>query len=129
MNKSIKLSVFCVIIGLISIQTFAETKEEVKFGLKGGINVSTTLVSLPIPEYYTQYDTEYKYNAGFNAGMFVEFPITMTLSFLPELTLSVKGMRNESFILQGDWKCIAHPNKPTKTEYADKTGQMQDKTL
>lgn len=98
MNKSIQLSVSYIFFGMISILTHAETKDEVKFGAKGGLNTSTTLVSLPTPEYYAQYNAEYKYNVGFNAGMFVEFPLTKILSFQPELTLSVKGMRNESFI-------------------------------
>ena len=100
-NNKVTKSLFIVaILGIVSIQTYADTKEKAKFGIKGGINASTTFVSLPTTDYYTRYDTEYKYKIGFDAGMFVEFPLTKTLSFQPELTLSLKGMRNESYISQ-----------------------------
>ncbi|MCL2651472.1 MAG: PorT family protein [Candidatus Azobacteroides sp.] len=98
-NKVKKSLLIIVFLGVISIQTYAETKEKVRFGVKGGINASTTSVSLPIPDFYTQYDTDYKFKIGFDAGVFVEFPLTKSLSFQPELALSLKGMRNESFIL------------------------------
>ena len=100
MNKETLMLFISVIFGIVSMQTYAEPKDKTKLGIKGGINASTTLVSLSIPDYYAQYSTEYKFNVGFEAGMFVEFPLTKTLSFQPELTLSKKGMRNESFILQ-----------------------------
>jgi len=100
MNKANKLLIISVVFGIVSIQTYAETKDKAKFGIKGGVNASTMLVSLPTSGDYTQYNTKYKYNMGFNAGMFVEFPLTKTFSFQPELMLSAKGMRNESYILQ-----------------------------
>jgi len=98
-NNKVTKSLFIIaILGIVSIQTYAETKEKTKFGVKGGINASTTFVSLPTPDYYTRYETEYKFKIGFDAGIFVEFSLTKSLSFQPELTLSLKGMQNENFI-------------------------------
>jgi hypothetical protein len=99
MGKTIKLLVCCSVFGIINAQAYAETKDKIRFGVKGGVNASTTAVSLSAyaPEYYVRNVTEYKYNAGFNAGVFVECPLTGTFSFQPELVLSAKGMRNESF--------------------------------
>ncbi|GAB1416298.1 hypothetical protein MASR2M117_17040 [Paludibacter sp.] len=99
MEKTIKSVVFCIVLGIASTQIYAENK--IRFGVKGGVNASTTLVSLS--EYepqnaYKRYDANYKYNAGFNAGILVEFPLINKLSFQPELLFSTKGMRNESFI-------------------------------
>ena len=98
MDKSIKLSVLCIVFGLVSIQTHAKTKDEVRFGVKGGINTSTSFVSLSPHEYYTKYNIVYKYILGFNVGVLLELPLTKTLSLQPELTFTVKGMRNKSFI-------------------------------
>lgn len=101
MQKTIKFLVLCIVVGTISRSVFAE-ENKIRFGVKGGVNASTTSVSLSeyASEYYLQNSTEYKYNAGFNVGMLVEFPLTKTLSFQPELALSVKGMRNESYVIQ-----------------------------
>ena len=93
--------IFCFLTGFtfqVTTQTYAETNDKAKFGIKRGVNASIVSVSLTIQDYLFPYNTEYKYNAGFNVGMFVEFPLTKTWSFQPELSLSVKGMRSESFI-------------------------------
>jgi hypothetical protein len=102
MDKTIKLLALCIVFEIISVHTYADTsKNKIQFGIKGGINTSTTLVSLSEyhPESYAKYNIEYKYNAGFNVGMIVEFPMTKTLSIQPELVFSVKGMRDEIFTL------------------------------
>lgn len=99
MEKTIKSVVFCIVLGIVRTQIYAENK--IRFGVKGGVNASTTSVSLSeyAPGTYFKNNTEYKYNAGFNAGMLVEFPLIRVLSFQPELNLSVKGMRNESYVI------------------------------
>ena len=85
-------------LGLLYTQVYAVTDDKAKFGIKGGVNVSTTAVLLILPELYWPFNTDYKYNAGFNMGLFGEFPLTKTLSFQPEFSLSVKGLRSESFV-------------------------------
>ena len=104
-NNMMKSLFIITILGIANIPTYAETKEKAKFGIKGGINASTTSVSLFTPDYYGQYDTKNKFKIGFDAGIFVEYPLTKSLSFQPELTLSLKGMRNE--------KCISQKPSPT----------------
>jgi hypothetical protein len=83
----------------MSAQADAVTKDKTGFGFKGGVNASTTAVSLSAydSDRYVRNVTGYKYNAGFNAGIFVECPLNGTFSLQPELILSAKGMRSETF--------------------------------
>jgi hypothetical protein len=102
MKKTVKLFVLCSVLGIISAQADAVTKDKIRFGVKGGVNASTTAVSLSAydPDHYVRNVTGYKYNAGFNAGVFVECPLSGTFSLQPELILSTKGMRSETFASQ-----------------------------
>lgn len=100
MEKAIRLLAFCIVISVTNMSVYGE-KNETKWGVKGGINGSSTTVSLSDYEprdTYKKYDTNYMYNVGFNTGIFLEFTLTDIFSFQPELLLSTKGMRNESYI-------------------------------
>lgn len=98
MKKTIKSLILCIILGTAS--TYLHAEKRVRIGVKGGVNASTTSVSLSkySQEHYLQNNTEYKYNAGFNAGILVEFPINKMLSLQPEMNFTTKGMRNESHV-------------------------------
>ncbi len=95
--------IFSVFIVTFSISTSifaADLKDKIEFGIKAGVNTSTTLVSLSNinSKNYLENYTDYKFNAGLNAGFFIEIPVSKKLSFQPEIVFSIKGMRNESFI-------------------------------
>jgi hypothetical protein len=105
MGKAIELLILCFVFGAISTSTNAGgTKKQIRVGVRGGVNASTTSVSLSgyDPARYIRNNAEYKYSAGFNAGIFVEFPLSGKLSFQPELIFSSKGMMNETFVLYSD---------------------------
>jgi hypothetical protein len=91
-----------IFVFMFSITSFmlAESKVQIEHGVKVGVNTSTVLVSLSDNDSgsYIENYTEYQFNAGFNAGLFIEIPLSKKLSFQPEIALSIKGMRSKSFI-------------------------------
>lgn len=119
MRIRIKVLFFFIVAFLISSSIFAGKKKE--FGIKGGLNLSTTLVSLSdyASDQYLVNDTEYKYNVGFNAGFFMNITLSERLSFQPEIVLTVKGMRNESIVSQ---------QRPPTTGYYSRDFQTRSKT-
>ncbi|TCO01021.1 outer membrane beta-barrel protein [Natronoflexus pectinivorans] len=100
MNYLGKLLFIFVIMFSITSLILAENKVKIEHGVKVGLNTSTVLVSLS--DYnssgYLENYTEYKFNTGFNAGYFLEIALSKKLSFQPEIALSIKGMRSNSYI-------------------------------
>jgi hypothetical protein len=75
-------------------QTAAESGLSAKFGIKGGLNLTSLYVDNVSSEHM---------KAGFNAGVFAKLPVTKGFSIQPELLYSVKGAKDTySNFLQGD---------------------------
>lgn len=71
-----------------------ENKLTPKFGIKGGLNLTSLYVDNVSSEHV---------KAGFNAGIFAKLPVTKGFSIQPELLYSVKGAKDTySNFLQGD---------------------------
>ena len=75
-------------------QTSAESDLKAKFGIKGGLNL-TTLYSSDVSSDHMK--------AGFDAGVFAKLPVTKGFSIQPEILYSLKGAKNTySNFVQGD---------------------------
>jgi hypothetical protein len=75
-------------------QTTAESGLRAKFGIKGGLNLTSLYVDNVSSEHM---------KAGFNAGIFAKLPITKGFSIQPELLYSVKGAKDTyGNFIQGD---------------------------
>ena len=71
-----------------------ENKLTPKFGIKGGLNLTSLYVDDVSKEHM---------KAGFNAGIFAKLPVTKGFSIQPELLYSVKGAKDTySNFVQGD---------------------------
>jgi hypothetical protein len=66
-------------------QTSMDSSRTAKFGIKGGLNLTSLYVDNVSSEHM---------KAGFNAGIFAKLPITNGFSIQPELLYSVKGARD-----------------------------------
>jgi hypothetical protein len=74
-------------------QTAAENGLRPKFGIKGGLNLTSL---------YTDDVSDEHMKAGFNAGIFAKLPVTRGFSIQPELLYSLKGAKDTySNIIQG----------------------------
>ena len=75
-------------------QTSAESGLKAKFGIKGGLNL-TTLYSSDVSSNH--------WKAGFDAGVFAKLPVTKGFSIQPEVLYSLKGAKDTySNFVQGD---------------------------
>src|SRR5882757_272318 len=75
-------------------QTAAESGLSAKFGIKGGLNLTSLYVDNVSSEHM---------KAGFNAGVFAKLPVTKGFSIQPELLYSVKGAKDTYLnFLQGN---------------------------
>ena len=75
-------------------QTSAESGLKAKFGIKGGLNL-TTLYSSDVSSNH--------WKAGFDAGVFAKLPVTKGFSIQPEILYSLKGAKDTySNFVQGD---------------------------
>lgn len=71
-----------------------ENKLTPKFGIKGGLNLTSLYVDNVSSEHM---------KAGFNAGIFAKLPVTKGFSIQPELLYSVKGAKDTyNNFVQGD---------------------------
>ena len=89
-----KLRILCLSLTLavIGLTTKAQTMET-KFGIKGGAN-------LMMMGKYDFLGTEYtsKYTPGWQAGFYLDLPLSEKLSFMPEVLYSQKGGKIEETV-------------------------------
>lgn len=88
MKKIFKQTTLSIIlIGIITTSLFAQEKtdKEVKFGIKGGVNMSNL---------YTKNVNNENALLGFNLGLFAKAPINRLLAVQPEIYYTTKGAKN-----------------------------------
>ena len=78
--------IFILAIGLFAA-TAASAQDNIKFGVKAGLNVSDIIKG----DGDNNFDTKTK--LGFNAGVTVEIPLIAGLAFTPEVLYSQKGYK------------------------------------
>ena len=89
MKKTILVAVALLGFGISFAQEEVKSVADVKFGVKGGMNLANIVGD----------DAGDANNyVGFNAGFFVEIPITNKLTFQPELIYSAQGSKSEGII-------------------------------
>lgn len=86
MKKMVFTAVAVLVFGLTNAQDAVKATSEVKFGAKGGINFANIVG-----------DDAGDANmfVGFNAGFFVEIPVTDKLTIQPEILYSAQGSKSE----------------------------------
>ncbi|MQP53124.1 MULTISPECIES: porin family protein [unclassified Flavobacterium] len=86
MKKVLLSTVAMMAFGFMSAQEEVKSTSEVKFGAKGGINLANIVG-----------DDAGDANmfVGFNAGFFVEIPVTEKLTIQPEILYSAQGSKSE----------------------------------
>ena len=89
MKKTILVAVALLGFGISFAQEEVKSVADVKFGVKGGMNLANIVGD----------DAGDANNyVGFNAGFFVEIPITNKLTFQPELIYSAQGSKSEGTV-------------------------------
>lgn len=78
--------IFVLAIGLF-VATAASAQDNIKFGIKGGLNIADIIKD----DGNNNFDTKTK--LGFNAGITVEIPLIAGLAFTPEVLYSQKGYK------------------------------------
>jgi len=78
--------IFILALGLIA-GTTAANAQDIKFGIKAGLNVSDIIKG----DGNNNFDTKTK--TGFNAGVTVDIPLIAGLAFTPEVLYSQKGYK------------------------------------
>jgi len=86
LNKKHMKKIFILAIGLFAA-TAASAQDNIKFGVKAGLNVSDIIKG----DGDNNFDTKTK--LGFNAGVTVEIPLIAGLAFTPEVLYSQKGYK------------------------------------
>jgi len=86
LNKKHMKKIFILAIGLFAA-TAASAQDNIKFGVKAGLNVSDIIKG----DGNNNFDTKTK--LGFNAGVTVEIPLIAGLAFTPEVLYSQKGYK------------------------------------
>ena len=86
MKKMVFTAVAVLVFGLTNAQDAVKATSEVKFGAKGGVNFANVVG-----------DDAGDANmfVGFNAGFFVEIPVTDKLTIQPEILYSAQGSKSE----------------------------------
>ena len=86
MKKMVFTAVAVLVFGLTNAQDAVKATSDVKFGVKGGINLANIVG-----------DDAGDANmfVGFNAGFFVEIPVTDKLTIQPEILYSAQGSKSE----------------------------------
>lgn len=79
--------IFILAIGLFIATTAAKAQDQIKFGIKAGLNISDIIKG----DGNNNFDTKTK--AGFNAGVTVEIPLIAGLAFTPEVLYAQKGYK------------------------------------
>lgn len=96
-RKNFKHLAFVILLIFTTIQM--QGQEQVRFGVKGGMNMSS-FNKFTLQDYYTDVSIRFAYHAG----IFTEIPISALLSVQPELLFSSKGTRYKiynTFTLSG----------------------------
>lgn len=88
MKKSL-LIVAVIIISGCSTVLFSQT---LSFGVKGGLNLSNMLEESD----YDLWSEDYSYAPGYNAGIWVEVPVSLDLVFEGGISLDTRGYKFES---------------------------------
>ena len=70
--------------------------QDVKFGVKGGLNLSTIKFNYPTQQGDPAYSPDNKMAVGFHVGGFAEIGLSDKLSFQPELLFSMEGAKFEN---------------------------------
>jgi hypothetical protein len=83
---TIMKKIFILALGLIA-GTTAANAQDIKFGIKAGLNVSDIIKG----DGNNNFDTKTK--TGFNAGVTVDIPLIAGLAFTPEVLYSQKGYK------------------------------------
>ncbi len=78
--------IFVLAIGLF-VATAASAQDNIKFGIKGGVNISDIIKD----DGNNNFDTKTK--VGFNAGITLEIPLIAGLAFTPEVLYAQKGYK------------------------------------
>lgn len=68
------------------------------FGLRGGLNLASIVKDDDAPEFSSNM------KAGFQAGVYLQLPLSKTFSVQPEVLFSQKGYRADGSTLLGDYK-------------------------
>lgn len=89
MKKMMFSALAVLVFGFATAQEEVKKASEVKFGAKGGINLANVVGD----------DAgDANMYVGFNAGMFVEIPLTDKLTIQPEVLYSAQGSKSEGVI-------------------------------
>ena len=94
MKKMVFAALAVLVFGFANAQDEVKATSEVKFGAKGGINLANIVG-----------DDAGDANmfVGFNAGFFVEIPVTDKLTIQPEILYSAQGSKSEGPLnIEGD---------------------------
>ena len=94
MKKMVFAALAVLVFGFTNAQDEVKATSEVKFGAKGGINLANIVG-----------DDAGDANmfVGFNAGFFVEIPVTDKLTIQPEILYSAQGSKSEGPLnIEGD---------------------------
>ncbi|MET3115161.1 opacity protein-like surface antigen [Pedobacter sp. CG_S7] len=79
--------IFVLAAGLFLFAGAVHAQSPIKFGIKGGLNLSNIIKD----DGNNNFET--KVNPGFNAGITVDIPIIESIAFTPELLYSTKGYK------------------------------------
>lgn len=79
--------IFVLAAGLFLFAGAVHAQSPIKFGIKGGLNLSNIIKD----DGNNNFET--KINPGFNAGITVDIPIIESVAFTPELLYSTKGYK------------------------------------
>lgn len=88
-----KLFLMGLMLSGIALTTTAQTNMDPKFGIKAGANL---MMGGKFEIAGTAYTS--KYAPGFQAGVFLDLPLSETLSFMPEVLYTQKGSKFEETI-------------------------------
>lgn len=91
---------FFITMGIVVTMTVAVQAQSVKFGVRTGLNLSTLIADVEAQETEKSYvvgSFKTGIQAGFHAGVFVEFPITEKIFFEAGLAYSAQGAKFKSF--------------------------------
>lgn len=89
---------------LVAASLAVNAQNKTRFGLKGGLNISTLNVS------GVNLRGEFSPKAGFHIGALVAFPVTEKLEIHPEILYSNQGYKYEETAVEGEYEAKANIN-------------------
>lgn len=87
-----KKHLFIILILIVSTSSAALFSQSLSIGIKGGLNLSNMLEESD----YDVWSEDYQYTPGYNAGIWVEVPVSLDLVFEGGLSLDTRGFKFES---------------------------------